>query len=72
MDFNTEGIFAALLVSGVGFGFFSYGRKTRRVAQSVGGLVLMVFPYFVSDTFWTLVIGALITGLIILGGRLGW
>lgn len=37
------------MVSGVGFVLFSYGRKMGRLPQVVGGLILMVFPYFVPN-----------------------
>jgi hypothetical protein len=34
-----------------------YGRKQRAVAPLVCGLALMVFPYFVSNTFLLVLIG---------------
>jgi hypothetical protein len=43
--------FTSLLVSGVGFVLFEYGRRMRRPPQIAVGLVLMVFPYFVASVW---------------------
>jgi len=34
----------------IGFGFFTYGRKQKAIVPLLCGLVLMVFPYFISNT----------------------
>ena len=44
-----------LLFGSAGLGFFLYGRKQKAVVPLVCGLVLMVVPYFISDT--TLLVG---------------
>lgn len=72
LEFEGAEIIASLLVSGVGFVFFSYGKKMTRVPQMLGGLCLLVFPYFVSGALWTLVLGALLVSLIYLVIRLGY
>lgn len=38
-----------LLFGSVGLGFFVYGRKQKAVVPLVCGLVLMIFPYFISN-----------------------
>jgi len=40
-----------------GLGFFSYGKKQKRMVSMACGVGLMVFPYFVTDTVWMLVVG---------------
>jgi hypothetical protein len=55
--------FTSLLVSGVGFVLFEYGRRMRRPPQIAVGLVLMVFPYFVASVWAMLGITA---GLLVL------
>ena len=37
----------SLMISTLGFGLWRYGRKVERAPQKLGGLLLMVFPYFV-------------------------
>ena len=64
MDFDASSIIAGLAVSSVGFVFFSYGKKMSRPPQMVGGLLLMIFPYFVPGVLWMLGIAALLCGLI--------
>ena len=49
MDFSASTLFASLIVSTVGFGFFMYGKKQVRIPQLSAGLALMVFPYFVAS-----------------------
>ena len=49
-----------LLFSAVGAGYFIYGRKQRTTVPFVCGLVLMVFPYFVSSTLLMVIIGVVL------------
>jgi hypothetical protein len=46
-----------LLFGSVGLGFFAYGKKQKVVTPLVCGLVLMVFPYFISNTILLVAIG---------------
>lgn len=50
-------LFWGLLFSAIGLGFFIYGRKQKAVVPLVCGLVLMIFPYFVSNTVLLVAIG---------------
>lgn len=56
-------LFASFVVSGVGFVLFEYGRRMKRPPQIGVGLVLMIFPYFVSNLWAMFGIGL---GLIVL------
>jgi hypothetical protein len=49
-----------MLFGAVGVGFFIYGKKQGRGVPLVCGLLLMVFPYFVSSTLLLVVIGAVL------------
>ena len=64
MDIDASSLIAGLFVSSVGFVLFSYGKKMSRPPQMVGGLLLMVFPYFVPGVGWMLAIGGVLCGLI--------
>jgi len=46
-----------LLFSAVGAGYFIYGKKQRATVPFVCGLVLMVYPYFVSSLVLLVIIG---------------
>lgn len=63
VDFSAGTIIAGLVVSSVGFVFFSYGRKMSRPIHVVTGLILMIYPYFIPGVILSLVIGALLCGL---------
>lgn len=47
---STSSLFFGMLFGSVGLGFVVYGKKRGAVVPLVCGLVLMVFPYFVSNT----------------------
>ena len=72
MELDANSLIAGLVVSGVGFVLFSYGRKMSRVPHVVAGLVLLVFPYFVSSVLLMLGIAALLCGLLYLAVRAGY
>jgi apolipoprotein N-acyltransferase len=55
-------LFASFFVSLVGLALFRYGRKQSRPPQLGVGVVLMVFPYFVSSPLW---VGVVATTLLV-------
>ncbi|MBI4888393.1 MAG: amino acid transport protein [Acidobacteria bacterium] len=57
MNFDPTLLLLSLVPSGVGFVLFMYGRKQQRWPQLVGGLVLMVYPYFVSSATALVAVG---------------
>jgi hypothetical protein len=69
MDLTS--LVAGFFVSAAGYVLFSYGRKLSRIPQMCGGLVLMVFPYFVPSVPWMLLIAAVLSALIWLGVKMG-
>lgn len=44
-----------VVFSAIGLGYFIYGKRQRAPVPLVCGLVLMIFPYFVSNV-WILVL----------------
>lgn len=54
---NEAWMFWGLLFGSIGLGFFVYGKKQRAAVPLVCGLTLMIFPYFVANTFWLVIIG---------------
>ena len=51
------------LFGSVGFGFFLYGKKQGAAVPLICGIVLMVFPYFISNTLLLVGIGAVLIAL---------
>jgi len=72
VQFDASSILAGMAVSSVGFVLFKYGRKQQRPPQMLGGLLLMVFPYFIPSVIWMLVVGAVICALLWVAVRAGY
>jgi hypothetical protein len=68
---TAESFIASLFVSGAGYVLFSYGKKLQRLPQLACGVVLMVFPYFVSNVALMLGIAAAVGGALWVGLKLG-
>jgi len=62
----------SILISGIGFVLFSYGRKMSRAPQLAGGLILMIFPYFINSILGMLVTATLLLLAIWGAIKLGW
>jgi hypothetical protein len=72
VTFDPYSILLATVTGGVGFVLFTYGRKQQRLPQLVGGLALMVYPFFVTST-GGLLLGAVLVAAATWGAvRLGW
>jgi hypothetical protein len=62
MDFGTTLIFSILFGS-VGMGYFVYGKKQQAALPLLTGIVLCVFPYFVSNVYVMVLVGIVLTVL---------
>jgi hypothetical protein len=60
---STSFLLWSLLFSCVGLGFFTFGKRQQAVVPLVCGLVLMVYPYFVSSVWLLFGIGAVLVAL---------
>ena len=63
MTLNVGVLLWGLIFSCIGLGFFMYGRKQRAVVPLVCGLVLMIYPYFISNLLWLVVTGIVLTAI---------
>jgi hypothetical protein len=59
--FTGENIIAWVLFGAIGFLAFKYGKGTQRIGPMVLGILLMIYPYFVSDTWLLYGVGAALT-----------
>lgn len=48
---NPASIMWGVLFGSIGMGYLIYGRKQRRGIALLSGVMLCVFPYFVSNVF---------------------
>jgi len=71
LDFSPGGLFAAILLSAIGLGFFTYGKKQHRPPPTLAGLVIMFLPYFIPGLLWSLVATAAVLGALWIACRAG-
>lgn len=57
---NESWILWGLLFGSIGLGFFVYGKKQKAIVPLVCGLALMIFPYFVTNTYLLVTIGVVL------------
>jgi hypothetical protein len=72
MSLDPTWIFLSLVLGGVGFVLFRYGRKQDRWPQLVAGLAFMLYPYFATSLTTLVGVGTLIGVALWYALRLGW
>ncbi len=60
MDFGTTLIFPILFGS-TGMCCFVYGKRQQAAIPLIAGIVLCIFPYFVSNVYIVVLVGFLLT-----------
>ena len=60
---DTASLLWGLLFSSVGLGYFIYGKNQKALVPALCGVVLMVFPYFVSGILPMVLVGAALMAL---------
>jgi hypothetical protein len=71
MSFDPASLIASLVVSSVGWVLFSYGRKQQRFPHVVIGILMMVYPYFMSSVVLQLTMLPVLLALLWLLTRFG-
>lgn len=72
LGYTPWALFWVILLSGAAMVFLIYGKKRPDGAAFVTGLVLAFFPYFIKDSVWLVVIGALVGTVFGLGRKWQW
>jgi len=57
------GVLASLLFSSIGIFYFKRGKDNNDMLLLVSGIALLVYPYFLADTFYISAVGAALTAL---------
>jgi len=50
-------LFIGMVISTIGVGYLMYGRRQSKFVPVIAGVVLCIYPYFVDDWVWLIVIG---------------
>jgi len=49
-----------LLFGSIGFGYFIYGKKQSHPVAKYTGIVLMIYPYFITDNVALVIVGVIL------------
>lgn len=60
---DTASLLLGVVFSSIGLGFFLYGKNQKAFVPALSGVVLMIFPYFVSSTPVMVLVGLLLIAL---------
>lgn len=60
---NTSTLVWSMLFGCVGLGFFIYGKRQSAISPMVCGLVLMIYPFFISNVILLVIIGLVLMAL---------
>ncbi len=58
-----ESLLWGLLFGSIGMGYFVYGKKQGRFVPILSGIALIVFPYFVENTIFLVLVGIALMAL---------
>ena len=65
LNLDANALLVSLLIGCIGFVCFAYGKRQQRFPQMVAGVLLSVYPYFVSNVM--LMAGIAVAILVLLG-----
>ena len=71
-DIDPTILILSLIPSAIGFVLFAYGKKMHRLPQLVGGIALMVYPYFTPTVTTMISVGTLICAAVWFAVQLDW
>jgi hypothetical protein len=71
-DFDPTILIVSMIPSGIGFVLFTYGKKMHRLPQLLGGIAMMVYPYFTPTLATMASVGTLICALVWFAVQLDW
>jgi hypothetical protein len=60
---GTSLLMWGMLFGAFGFGFFIYGKKQKAIVPLCTGIVLCIFPYFMSNVYMLVIVGAILVAL---------
>lgn len=62
-DVDSTLLIWGLLFSTIGLGFFMYGKKQKALIPLACGLVLMIYPYFMSNAIVLVILGVVLMAI---------
>jgi hypothetical protein len=72
VELDGTSLLVSFVIGSIGFVSFVYGKRQSRFPQLVGGLVLMAYPYFVSNVLVMIAIAVGLMGAMAVAIKLGY
>lgn len=63
MDLDAGTLLWGLVFGSIGMGYFMYGKKQKKAMPKYSGIALMVYPYFITNSYLLLIIGVVLMAL---------
>ncbi len=60
---NTSVLLWGTLFSSIGVGFFIYGKKQRAIIPLIVGVLLSIYPFFITNLAILIIVGIALTAL---------
>ncbi len=60
---GTSLLIWGMVFGAIGLGFFIYGKKQKEVVPLITGIVLFMFPYFISNVYLLVIVGVILVAL---------
>ena len=60
---STAVLLWGLLFGSIGFGFFLYGKKQKKVVPLITGITLCVVPYFIANVYALVIVGVILMAI---------
>ncbi len=71
LSFNPWTLFVGFVFGVIGFGYYRYGKRQGDTVMLGAGVVLMVYPLFVTNPMILTVMGVILTAGPVMAKRLG-
>jgi hypothetical protein len=60
---STAVLLWGMLFGAIGFGFFLYGKKQKKVVPLITGIALCVVPYFIANVYALVIVGVILMAI---------
>jgi hypothetical protein len=57
---TMNSLLIGVLTGAIGMGYFIYGKRQTKFVPLIAGMMLCVYPYFITSVLWLCVVGALL------------
>jgi len=61
--FSASSMLWGTLFGGIGLGYFIYGKKQGAIVPLITGILLSVYPFFVTNTYLIVLVGCLLIAI---------